>query len=190
MLGRVGFPEFVVGVLQKLPFPVIPERAAPSLADFAKRAFQTKRRLHTRLEDSHAFLLPALLQMEGSTLGERASNWAQHVRSLEVQLEAIQRDVDDVCFSLYGIDDDERVRIMQGFGMSQVSNEGTASPGDDDESEPSDVDAEPLVGSLLSWTVGVCFGRFDLRLATGERLLPVWCEKAAEARSVLVESPK
>ena len=172
LLGRVGFPEFVVGVLQKLPFPVIPERAARSLADFAKRAFQTKRRLHTWLEDSHAFLLPALLQMEGSTLGERASNWAQHVRSLEVQLEAIQRGVDDVCFSLYGIDDDERVRIMQGFGISQVSNEGTATPGDDDESEPSDVDAESLVGSLLSWTVGVCFGRFDLSLATGERLLP------------------
>ena len=40
---------------------------------------------------------------------------------------------------------------------------------DDEESLESEV---PPVDALLSWSIGVSFGRFDWRLATGERLAP------------------
>jgi hypothetical protein len=33
-------------------------------------------------------------------------------------------------------------------------------------------DAGALAAELADWLVGVAFGRFDLRLATGERLIP------------------
>jgi hypothetical protein len=33
-------------------------------------------------------------------------------------------------------------------------------------------DPKPFVAQLLSWSLGVAFGRFDARLATGERPSP------------------
>ncbi len=42
---------------------------------------------------------------------------------------------------------------------------------DDDVSEDAEAEAPP-VDALLSWAVGVAFGRFDWRLATGERAAP------------------
>lgn len=53
-LGRFGFPEFVVGVLQKLPYPTVSTQQAARLAKLAGRAWSLRRRLDTVRECSHA----------------------------------------------------------------------------------------------------------------------------------------
>jgi hypothetical protein len=55
-----------------------------------------------------------------------------------------------------------------------VATEGEAEPDEDsdDISASALEDIENDDALLLSWAVGVAFGRFDLRLATGERLAP------------------
>ena len=55
-----------------------------------------------------------------------------------------------------------RVRSLSACDQEDKSDEG--------EGDDLDVDIGE-VGGLLSWTVGVAFGRFDVRLATGERPL-------------------
>lgn len=233
---RVGLsgerPEFVIGVLLQLPVPpILPLEAGP-LAALSRRAWSLKRSLDTRTENSHAFNLPALLQSPIGTLTARAAAWADRVYATETQLAAIQAEIDDRCFDLYGINDEDRKAITEGFGgpspaglgeEESVENApGSLSPSfvkrgpggvraltetditpvdapsetaesslsaagikrpltpssteegeqGDDESESAAADTAALTAELVSWSVGVAFGRFDVRLATGERPLP------------------
>jgi len=43
---------------------------------------------------------------------------------------------------------------------------------DDDESDALELDHEPMLASLTSWSLGVAFGRFDVRIVTNERSAP------------------
>src|SRR4029079_3541653 len=83
-------------------------------------------------------------------------------------LAEIQADLDDLAFSLYGISAEDRANI-EAPANSTSSALGENAPDDE-------VDDDGLVGggseARNSWLVGVAFGRFDPRLATGERAVP------------------
>jgi hypothetical protein len=178
-LGRFGFPEFVVGVLQKLPLPAISPDTSRELSAAVRRAWALKRNLDTRSEVSRAFVLPAVLQMRSDSIGTAAQAWAERIRAVEEELSQIQTQIDARCFELYGIDEDDRRSITEGFGGGLVHTDGPFDAGVDAEEEPdedvdapSGTDAETLAADLISWAVGVAFGRFDLCLATGARPIP------------------
>jgi len=59
-LGRFGHPEFVVGVLQKLPFPE-EKTSIASPAIHWQSAWSLKRNTDTNNLTSHAFYAPALI---------------------------------------------------------------------------------------------------------------------------------
>jgi hypothetical protein len=175
-LGRKGFPEFIVGILQMLPVPDLAPADEAALASLARRAWSLKRSLDTRTETSHAFVLPALLQVSGDTLAARAAGWGARVRETEDELATIQVEIDERCFALYGISDEDRRSITEGFGGSAAGSEEEAGEGagaeDEDEAEADTADTAALAAELVSWAAGVAFGRFDVRLATGARELP------------------
>ena len=130
-----------------------------------------KWRADTRTETSHAFVLPALLQVGGTTLLDRAAAFFNHLTETQAKLHSTQYAIDDLCFSLYGIDGGDRRRMERGDRSPVVEEDqdGRVQSG----TAKVDVDeAKTLVRSLLSWTVGACFGRFDIRLATGGRDAP------------------
>ena len=103
-------------VVQRTPVPDLTPADEAALAALARRAWSLKRSLDTRTETSHAFVLPALLQVPGDTLAARAAAWADRVRNAEAELAAIQAEIDERCFALYGIDDEDRRAITEGFG--------------------------------------------------------------------------
>ena len=163
--------SYEVGVIQKTPVPEFGLDALV-LAEHARQAWSIKRSLDTATETSHAFWLPALLQGLGSTLEQRAAGWNEKLAWGQRALESIQTEIDDIAFRLYGISDEDRRAMEQGTALAASSEEGgDAEPdeADDDEGETAGSDASTLVGQLLSWCVGVAFGRWDLRCATGER---------------------
>ena len=177
-LGRFGHPEFVVGVLQWLPWAESGIRADNNqLGHLARRAWSLKRSLDTRTETSHAFTLPALLQIKDGVLAARAEVWANHVRSIEAELISIQSEIDTRCFDLYGIDKADRGIITQASGANISENPDIESDGDTNAEADADMDEADdsqdnsdvvnLAAELGSWAVGVAFGRFDLRVATG-----------------------
>lgn len=157
-LGRFGYPEFIVGVLQMLPWVEPTTANAEALQRLAKRAWSLKRSLDTVNETSHAFLLPVLVR---DRLG------AFDTGSIESELADIQAEIDLISFHLYGFSEADRQAAM-GQGAGDL---GTDDGIDDDDSEDAETEAPP-VDALLSWAVGVAFGRFDWRLATGERAAP------------------
>jgi hypothetical protein len=115
--------------------------------------------------------------MVGATFTDRAFNWAKRIGTVEAELAAIQAEVDVRCFDLYGIGEADRASITEGLTRAEDDTAGTAEidandDGEDDNADEAAADAATLTAELVSWAVGVAFGRFDVRLATGARPLP------------------
>jgi hypothetical protein len=86
---------------------------------------------------------------------------------------SIISEIDEYTYRFYEVSTEDRQRIEQGFGIASESADAEPDDADDSEEEAAEVDAKPMVASLLSWALGVAFGRFDVRLATGERSAPL-----------------
>jgi hypothetical protein len=165
---QMAFGSYEVGVIQRTPVPVIDDSHRISLSELTHRAWSLKRQLDSNNETSHAFLLPAGLNEEVTGADYRA---------VEAELWNLEDKIDDVVFGLYGVAADERAVIRTsvkrpGATMSPQSDEGDEDGDDDDEAMEADPPVAAQGEKMLSWLVGVAFGRFDERLATGERPVP------------------
>ena len=170
--GNVRGAQYEVGLIQSVPVPSKRPDAEASLTGLARRAWSLKRGLDTFIETSHAFVLPALVQVGGKTLAERTGAWVARVRDAEAELASLQEDIDELCFAAYGIDSAERQKMERGLGTDRGGIDGGSGEAGSGGASPEEIDAGPMVASLLSWSVGVAMGRFDVRLATGTRAVP------------------
>lgn len=159
-LARVELAQsFEVGLIQQTPIPSLSAERRDQLAMLGRRAWSLKRTLDTTVETSHAFLLPAVLR-------SRLGNY--NVSAIEAELARIQSEIDALVFELYGFSNADRLASLGDDAAVDVearADEG----GDENEDEESDV---PSTDALLSWALGVAFGRFDWCLATGQRQAP------------------
>lgn len=159
---RSNRPEFVVGVLQKLPYPKVSPEQAAHLAKVASRAWSLKRRLDSVRETSHAFVLPGGLNEKVTGLDAQL---------VENELGSIQQEVSAIGLELYDIQGSDRLAIETFFAKSERS-EGGERQDEDAEADDEDSDNGSAGGALASWLVGVAFGRFDPRPATRTRPIP------------------
>lgn len=160
---QMAFGSYEVGVIQRTRVPELSAADSRALGALARRAWSLKRSLDATNETSHAFLLP-------SGLNERITGLAG--AAVESELAQIQQQIDDRAFELYGIGPEDRAVIESSTRTMADSEEGAEEGADEDnEGEVETVDAGETVAAL-SWLVGVAFGRFDARLATGERAVP------------------
>lgn len=150
--------SFEVGLIEQTPYPEMTIEQATRLANLGLRSWSLKRTLDTVNETSHAFMLPAALR---ARLGDYAPS------AVEAELARIQAEIDEIAFDLYRFSEADRQAALGQNGAEQTSENES---GDEEESH-----AEfevPPVDAMLSWAGGVAFGRFDWRLATGERVAP------------------
>ena len=152
--------SYEIGVIQRTPVPDLTNSQRERLARLSRDAWALKRTLDSVNETSHAFMLPAGLR---PLLGD------YEPQAIEAELSRIQAEIDDVAFALYAFSEVDRAALQ---GGQESASGGDADTGTDDEDD--EESAEPIDQSagLLSWAVGVAFGRFDWRLATGERAAP------------------
>jgi len=157
--------SFEVGLIQQTPVPDLDNPKRGQLADHALRAWSLKRLLDTVNETSHAFLLPGALRRR---LGEYDEN------SVLVKLSNIQHEIDATTFDLYGFTEADRAVALGATGevTEKTDNEEDVAKAEDEVEADGSAAAIDQTNSLLSWAAGVAFGRFDLRLATGEREPP------------------
>jgi len=99
------------------------------------------------------------------TLSEGVDNWSKLLQHSEAELAKTQEQIDDIAYDLYGIEGDDRAAIEAMMDTSKS---------DDDEGDEPLVTADPatLTSELLDYCVGVAFGRWDIRYATGEQPAP------------------
>lgn len=164
--GKVGGVQYEAGLIQDIPVPGVNEPARDRLSILARRAWSLNRLLDTSNETSHAFILPPRLNERLTGLDRTA---------IDRELAVLQGEIDDHAFALYGIGREDRAEIeASSFNTSEAT---TANTKDDngskeEDSEDEDVFVGATTEALVSWFVGVAFGRFDPRLAMGERSLP------------------
>lgn len=166
--------SFEVGLIQNTPIPPISQVDQSRLASLARRAWSLKRHLDTPIETSHEFALPALLLSRGDTFETSAVAWREHVRAVDAEFEAIQLEIDERCFALYGISEGDQQAIAQ--LAASPTEDAELQEEDDDQGSAWDghqeiavSDPASLATGLVSWAVGIALGRFDVRLATGDR---------------------
>lgn len=155
---QMAFGSYEVGVLERTPIPQAALNYDNSLHELARKSWSLKRTLDTVDEVSHAFLLPAALRPRLN---------AYDPQNIETELERIQAEVNTIAFDLYGFSAADRLATLGNPGEGETTDFDDVE--DEEESNESEI---PVVEALLSWAVGVVFGRFDWRLATGERAAP------------------
>lgn len=153
---QMAFGSYEVGVLERTPIPHTALNPDNALHDLARKSWSYKRILDTVEEGSHAFLLPATLR---ARLGD------YDPPNIELELGRIQSEVDAIAFDLYGFSEADRKATLGSPGLDKAIDI-------DEDDDEGNVPEAPVLDALLSWTVGVVFGRFDWRLATGERTAP------------------
>jgi hypothetical protein len=117
---QVAFGSYEVGAIQRTPVPDLSGEQGIKLGELARSAVDLRRSLDTANETSHAFHLPALLQVPGATLAERAAAWQARVADAERRLAEHQREIDDIAFRLYGIDGEDRKMMEAEAGVVET----------------------------------------------------------------------
>ena len=174
---QMSFGSYEVGVIQRTPVPDLNNPDGERLGVLALACVHLKRNLDTANEISHVFHLPALLQVRGETLADRAAAWAKKIADSEAQLAANQREIDEIAFRLYGIEGEDRRAIEE--SLNHRGTEALSAEKDDGEDVDESISTDDqtsvslrLCGELTSYLVGLPFGRWDIRYATGERSAP------------------
>lgn len=159
MLGRFGFPEFITGTLARMPWPEVADSTAARLSELALRQWKLRRAMYASTEISPAFLLPSRLLTR--------LDWPS-ADQVNAEQRKIQSEIDELCCRLYSIDSAGQAEMDRWLSLNEDSAYA------DDESEgDSDEELEDLGQlneadddcAMLSWAMGVCFGRFDIRVA-------------------------
>lgn len=197
--AQMAFGTYQVGVIQQTPIPEMSPQDESELAELAMKYFSCKHRLDFCSETSHVFELPALLQSEGHTLVERASWWTTRNARLVRRMEEIIEDIDELSQRLYCIPaEDCQINsnvftdVDEGQGPEEcdypIGCNGLHGSGD--EAELPEGGLSSMVASLVSWAVGVVFGRFDIRLKESKETevltLDPFCEPPLMCRAMLV----
>lgn len=152
---QMAFGSYEVGVIQKTPVPDLNAVQRRQLAVLARKAWSLKRTLDTSTETSHAFVLPVAMR-------DRLGGYDP--LAIAAELAGTQAEIDDIAFDLYGFSDEDRQAAQGDIDVACDVEEDS-----DDEDQPAEA---PPLDAQFSWAAGVAFGRFDWRLATGEREAP------------------
>lgn len=176
---QTAFGSYNVGYLQRTPVPfnALSHKVRKRLGYLSIECVNAKRRMDSTNETSHVFCFPAIMTVPNGSLSERITKL--QLASVEVQrmLDEYQREIDNIAFELYGINDKDRISIEESLGWQAGANENdrTSNNRDNDTEEAdteSTADANRLIVDQVSYCVSCAFGRWDVRYATGELPAP------------------
>ena len=155
--------SYEVGVIQKTPMPSLNNVQLVELARKARYAWSITRNLDTIVENSHAFVLPAALRLRQGGYDPQC---------IGEELLQIKSEINNIVFDLYNFSYVDRLAAQGGYVEPDNTEDSWSQALTEEDAEETD---EPVDNqtALLSWTIGVAFGRFDIRLATGARTAPL-----------------
>lgn len=132
--------SYEVGLIKSTPFPDLSNDAINFLGQRAKKIWHFKRVLDSINETSHAFLLPKYL------LNDELGDFKQLVSNINL----LQLEIDQYCFNLFNFTSGDEI-------LAKSSHSGY-------EMSPLKFSLKQELEMLLSWCVGVIFGRFDFSI--------------------------
>jgi hypothetical protein len=166
-LAEAGRKHYEVGTVKRVPFP---EDDSLRIRELALDGNRIKKKLSSRSTTAKLYQVPSVLRGERSNLSGSLKKEAERVTNLREELGSLQDEIDEEAYDLYGLAGEDRDSVELSLNQQSIGTDSHDSSSDGEVEEVLDTPA--LVHDLLSYIVGVCFGRFDVRYATGERDLP------------------
>ena len=167
-LAGAGRKHYEVGTVKRVPFP---DRDSRQIRQHSIGGNRIKQKLSSRFSTAKLYRFPSLLRGNKVSISSALQNEAKRVAELHGKLRSIQDTIDREAYDLYELTGEDKRSIELSLNQQSIGTESGNSQGSD--VDVNDVlDPPALVQDLLSYTVGVCFGRFDVRYATGDRDLP------------------
>jgi hypothetical protein len=167
LFGGETRQQFEVGLINKVPVPPLDGDLGSRIGIAAIKAVELKRKLDNCSEVSHAFIAPTLLPI--TNLTEHAAKVAANIYTTTETIAVLQAEIDDLAFELYELNDLDRAALI--LSSAPESVEDCELQEDEDECVVS-VNSSLIAVDLLAYDVGCIFGRWDIRLATGEKAVP------------------
>ncbi len=149
---QMASASFDVGVIQRTPLPNLSSDDKKTLALLAIDAWKILWKKDTVVETSHAFCAPEIIQNKHYNFDEKLINES---------IESIRQKINKISFKLYEIVEEDIISssidcLVDGLenknGCKKLENSVNQQEGD--------------IDSLLSWAVGVAFGRFSMRFCS------------------------
>ena len=153
--------SYEVGVIQRTPIPLLTQPdTRNTLSTLAREAHGLQRDRDRTDETTHAFCLPGLVQhREAESLLQASLAPEAEAQAAQARLSQIQAEIDEIVFDLYGLSETDRALVRA--EMDESANQ-----------RGSESRLTFHVQNLLMWSVGVAFGRWDVRFALDPTLLP------------------
>jgi len=175
LLGRDEHPQFDMGDISVTPVPSPNYAELSRLEELAISSFRLKQNIDSANDMSHVFRIPALVVSDhGESLAERCASWHSQIAESERGLAAHQREIDNIAFGLYQISGEDR-RVIEGSSARKPPPSiegGPTTEEEESEDEQTFGEQHHLTADLISYAIGCAFGRWDVRLATGECAAP------------------
>ena len=170
-LGRDNHPQFDVGTFQRMPFPDLDSLTKRSLEGYTLRAFRICLLRAVRNEVSCEFSFPPLLEADRSqTLASGFTATTNSDGHGDV-LNRLRKRIDSLVLIAYGLKPEDIAKR----GAVEDPNSGSTRNSNADPGAATELSGEDrarAVGDLLMWCVGVAFGRWDVRMAGDQSLIP------------------
>ncbi len=157
-VGKDEMPLFIAGVMQLVPVPEVSGSLKAEIEDLAKGCWLNRRRLAVRSERSPWFSRPAI---KASTMADSQAAETALRTQLEIEFSQQQACIEKLVLKAYG-----NVAPVEG-GHSARSR-----PAESVEEEAESDDSSNLARSLISFAVGLAFGRWQSNAITPEEALP------------------
>lgn len=180
-MQQAGFSlanSFEVGIVKRLPMPEISasDQKIRALADCAKKILNNRQLLHCESITSSIFVAPYISRYHFS-ISHAAAMLEERVSESKALLLSVAEEIDSIVRGLYGLLSQDVVSTeiaMQASGSEEIcADDGTADREENEEEYTAGEDAEELVvATLIEYLIGLPFGRWDLRYATGELQRP------------------
>ena len=154
--------QFEAGLVGRVPVPNdLPKEIVANLNEITARLWRIRCKADSISETSNRFVLPLKI---------RPLHLSFDLEDIIFEERSIISKINDVCFDLYEFDENDRMAatgILETTGLAS----GQLNEKSEDEGDQALAKA-PIRSDELSWAAGIAFGRFDWRLATGEREFP------------------
>ena len=167
--GNVRGVQYESGLISKIPYPQGTKETA--LGELGYRGWATRRTIDAGNAISRAFTCPSIVAVSGQSIAERAADWFQRVQVSEETVAAIQDEIDNLAFRLYGLDAADIADVTATLA-AEATGDAEAETGEDEDTEAATADATALAADLLAYALGAALGRWDIRYATGEQAAP------------------
>lgn len=177
--GDAAARSYQVGTIGSVPFPAFGEFSqdlpGDALAALACEAQDLQRDRDRTDETTHAFCLPGLVaHRDAPTLRAASAALDAGEQARQARLAAIQAQIDDIVFDLYGLSEADRALVRRETGSPQLEAIEAGVEVEEEAEEEIAAPQDPIarVQDFLMWCVGVAFGRWDVRKALDRSLLP------------------